>query len=151
MLYGIMNVLHTRIVVCCYRGRVGTNLSVLWVAYLPVFVFVWLLTLNMVLMANWNKEISSRNKAQVNKTPYFSWPSTPCLGQQPHESKNRSIRHPQYTQIGSNSFTIAADNNTGMYIIHYSVMKSTTLHCWESNLDVYFKTTSSIACETRKQ
>jgi len=52
MLYGIMNVLHTRIVVCCYRGRVGTNLSVLWVAYLPVFVFVWLLTLNMVLMAN---------------------------------------------------------------------------------------------------
>jgi hypothetical protein len=27
-----MNDVHTRIVVCCYCGRVGTDLSVLWVA-----------------------------------------------------------------------------------------------------------------------
>jgi hypothetical protein len=32
MFYRIMNDLHTRIVVCCYRGRVGTDLIVLWVA-----------------------------------------------------------------------------------------------------------------------
>ena len=30
--YSIWQPLH-RIVVCCYRGRVGTCLSVLWVAY----------------------------------------------------------------------------------------------------------------------
>ena len=30
--YTIWYPLH-RIVVCCYRGRVGTDLSVLWVAY----------------------------------------------------------------------------------------------------------------------
>jgi hypothetical protein len=57
----------------------------------------------------------------TNKTPYFSWPSTPCLRQQPHENKNRSKRHPQHTQISSNSSTIAADNNTCMYIIHYCI------------------------------
>jgi hypothetical protein len=33
MFYTIMNYVHTRIVVCCYRGRVGTDLSVVWVAY----------------------------------------------------------------------------------------------------------------------
>jgi len=66
-------------------------------------------------------EISAQNKAQVNKTPYFSWPSTPCLRQQPPENKNRLIRHPQHTQISSNSSMIAADNNTGTYIIHYSI------------------------------
>ena len=66
-------------------------------------------------------EISSRNKAEVNKTPYFSWPSTPCLRQQSHENINRSTRHPQHTQISSNSSTIAADINTGTYIIHYSI------------------------------
>jgi uncharacterized protein YpmS len=43
----------------------------------------------------------------------------PCLRQQPHENKNRSTPHP-YTQISSNSSTIVTDNNTGMYIIHYS-------------------------------
>jgi len=32
-----------------------------------------------------------------------------------------------------------------------NVTKSTTLHCQESNLDLYFKTTSFIACKTRKQ
>jgi hypothetical protein len=31
------------------------------------------------------------------------------------------VRHPQHTQISSNSSTIAADNSTGTYIIHYSV------------------------------
>jgi hypothetical protein len=31
MFYTIMNDVHTGIVVCCYRGRVGTDLSV-WVA-----------------------------------------------------------------------------------------------------------------------
>jgi hypothetical protein len=31
MFYRIMNDVHTRIVVCCYRGRAGTDLSV-WVA-----------------------------------------------------------------------------------------------------------------------
>jgi len=35
--------------------------------------------------------------------------------------KNRSTRHPQHTQISSNSSTIAADNNTGMYVIYYSI------------------------------
>jgi len=28
-----MNDVHSHIVVCCYRGRVGTELSVLWVEY----------------------------------------------------------------------------------------------------------------------
>ena len=65
-------------------------------------------------------EISSRNKAQANKIPYYSWPSTSCLRQQRHENKNSSVRHPQHTQITSNSSTIAADN-TGMHIIHYSI------------------------------
>jgi len=32
MFYRVMNDVHTRIV-CCYRGRVGSDLSVLWVAY----------------------------------------------------------------------------------------------------------------------
>ena len=66
-------------------------------------------------------EISSRNKAQANKIPYYSWPSTSCLRQQRHENKNSSVRHPQHTQITSNSSKITADNNTGMYIIHYSI------------------------------
>jgi len=66
-------------------------------------------------------EISSRNKAQMNKIPYFSWPSTPCLRQQPRENKNRSTRHLQHTQISSNSSTIAANNSTVTYIIHYSI------------------------------
>jgi hypothetical protein len=66
-------------------------------------------------------EISSRNKAQVNKTPYFRWLSTPCLRQQPHEYKNRSTPHPQQTHISSNSSAITADNSTGTYIIHYSM------------------------------
>jgi hypothetical protein len=30
-------------------------------------------------------------------------------------------RHQQHTQMSSNSSTIAADNNTGMYIIYYSI------------------------------
>jgi hypothetical protein len=34
--------------------------------------------------------------------------------------KNRSTRHLQHTHISSNSSTIAADNSTGTYIIHYS-------------------------------
>jgi hypothetical protein len=54
------------------------------------------------------------------KNHYFSWPSTPCLRQQKHENKNRSTRHP-HTQISSNSSTIAADNSTGVHIIHYSI------------------------------
>jgi len=37
-----MNDVHTRIVVCCYRGRVGTDLSV-WVACWSFYVFIWLL------------------------------------------------------------------------------------------------------------
>ena len=65
-------------------------------------------------------EISSRNKAQANKIPYYSWPSTSCLRQQRHENKNSSVRHPQHTQITSNSSTIATDNSKGTYIIHYS-------------------------------
>jgi hypothetical protein len=44
--------------------------------------------------------------------------TTPCLRQQPHVNKNRSIRHTQDTQISSNSSTIATDNNTVMYIIY---------------------------------
>jgi len=48
---------HTVTVICCYRGRVGTGLSVLWVAV---------------------------------------------------------VRHPQHTQISSNSSTIATDNSNGM-------------------------------------
>jgi len=51
----------------------------------------------------------------------FCLPSTPCLRQQPHENKTRSTRHLQNTQISSNSSTIAADNITGTYIIHYSI------------------------------
>jgi hypothetical protein len=43
------------------------------------------------------------------------------LRQQLHENKNRSIRHPQHTLISANFSTIAADNNTGVYIIHYSI------------------------------
>jgi hypothetical protein len=35
-----MNYVHTRIVVCCYRGRVGTDLSVVWVAYWSVYVLL---------------------------------------------------------------------------------------------------------------
>jgi len=38
-----------------------------------------------------------------------------CFGRQYHSSsgaQNRSIRHPQHTQISFNSSTIAADNNT---------------------------------------
>jgi hypothetical protein len=38
-----------------------------------------------------------------------------------HENKNRSTCHPQRTQISSNFSTIAADNNKGMYFIHYSI------------------------------
>jgi hypothetical protein len=48
----------------------------------------------------------------INKTPY--------LRQQPQENKNRLTPHP-HTQISSNSSAIVTDNNTGMYIIHYSV------------------------------
>jgi len=66
-------------------------------------------------------ETSLRNKAQVNKTHYFSWPQTSCLRQQPNERKNRSTRHPQHTQISSNSSTIATDNSTNMYVIHFSI------------------------------
>jgi hypothetical protein len=66
-------------------------------------------------------KISSRNMAQVNETLYVSWPSTPSLRQQPHLNKNRSTCHLQHTQISSNSSTIAADNSTGTYIIHYSI------------------------------
>ena len=64
-------------------------------------------------------------RAQVNKPPYFSWPSTSCLRQQPHENQNRSRRHPQHTQISSNPSMIAADNNTDMYIIYYSIEHTT--------------------------
>jgi hypothetical protein len=35
--------------------------------------------------------------------------------------KNRSRRHLQHTQISSNSSTIATNNSTGTYIIHYSI------------------------------
>ena len=35
--------------------------------------------------------------------------------------QNRSTRHLQHPQISSNSSTIAADNSTGTYIIHYSI------------------------------
>jgi len=42
-------------------------------------------------------EISSRNKAQVNKTHYFSWPSTPCLRQQPHG--NKTDQHATYNTL----------------------------------------------------
>jgi hypothetical protein len=65
-------------------------------------------------------KIWSRNKAQVNKSHYFSWPKTPCLRQQPHENKNRSTRHP-HTQISSEPSMIATDNNMGTCIIHYSI------------------------------
>jgi len=56
-----------------------------------------------------------------NKTPYFSCSLTPCLRQKPHENINRSTPHPQHTHINSNSSTIATDNSTGTYIIHYSI------------------------------
>jgi hypothetical protein len=42
-------------------------------------------------------------------------------GLETHENINRSIRHPQHTQISSNPSTIAGNNNTDMYIIHYSI------------------------------
>jgi len=32
-IYRIMTDVHTCIVVCCYRGRAGTDLSVSWVAF----------------------------------------------------------------------------------------------------------------------
>jgi len=38
-----MNDVRTRIVVCCYRGKVGTDLGVLQVACWSVYVFMWLL------------------------------------------------------------------------------------------------------------
>jgi len=57
----------------------------------------------------------------IGKMPYFSWPLTPCLHQQPHENKNRSTFHLQHIQISSNSSTIAADNSMGTYLIHYSI------------------------------
>ena len=38
MFYGIMSDIHTRIAVCCCRGKVGTDLSVFWVAY-DLFLF----------------------------------------------------------------------------------------------------------------
>jgi hypothetical protein len=44
-----------------------------------------------------------------------------CLRQQPRENKNRSACHLQHTQISSSFSTIAADNSTGTYIIHYSI------------------------------
>jgi len=37
------------------------------------------------------------------------------------KKQNRSIPHPQHTHISSISSTIAADNSTGTYIIHYSI------------------------------
>jgi hypothetical protein len=72
MSYRIMNDLHTRSV-CCYRGRVGTDLSV-WVAcQLKLWVlFTCALFLDEISIVI-TMEISSRNKAQVNKTHYFSW------------------------------------------------------------------------------
>jgi hypothetical protein len=36
-----MNDVRTPIVVCCYRERAGTDLSVLWVACWSVFVFIF--------------------------------------------------------------------------------------------------------------
>jgi hypothetical protein len=55
------------------------------------------------------------------QNPLFQLAIDTLFRQQPHENNNRSIRHPQHTQISSNSSTITADNNTGMYIIHYSI------------------------------
>jgi len=65
-----MNYVRTRTVVCCYRGRVETDFSVLQVACWSVLF------------------------------------SCGC--------------HLQHIQISYNSSTIAADNSTGTYIIHYS-------------------------------
>ena len=56
-------------------------------------------------------EILSRNKAQVNKPHYFSWPRTQYLRQQPNQ--NRSIQFPNHTQTSSNSPTIAAGSSNG--------------------------------------
>jgi hypothetical protein len=36
-------------------------------------------------------------------------------------TSHRSTRHLQHTQISSNFSTIAADNSTGTYIVHYSI------------------------------
>jgi len=47
-----MDDVRTRTVVCCYRGRVGTDLSVLWVACWSVFVFMWLLMLNLSILCH---------------------------------------------------------------------------------------------------
>jgi hypothetical protein len=44
-------------------------------------------------------EISPRKWAQVNKTPYLSYPSTPCLRQQPHE--NKTDQHATYNTLKS--------------------------------------------------
>ena len=58
-------------------------------------------------------EISSRNKAQVNKTHYFSWPWTQYL-------RYRSVQFPHHTQTSSNSPKIEADSSNGYVRIHTS-------------------------------
>ena len=61
-------------------------------------------------------EISSRNKAQVNKTHYFNWPWTQYLC-------HRSVQFPHHTQTSSNSPTIEADSSNGY--VHTSLFDRT--------------------------
>jgi len=65
------------------------------------------------------KSLVYKSQQDANVTEFIL--SDNCLHQQPHENKNRSTRHPQHTQISSNSSMIAADNSMATYIIHYSI------------------------------
>ena len=54
-----------------------------------------------------------------NCSTYFGFHYHPSSGAQ--NNCNYSIWYPQHIHISSNSSTIAADNSTGTYIIHYSI------------------------------
>ena len=90
-------------------------------------------------------EISSRNKAQVNKILYFSCPLTPCLWHQPLPNKSRSAHHSQHTQTSSNSSTTSAGSSNG-YVHHslfnrtYCIIQQNILHYSTEHITLFNRT-----------
>jgi len=81
---------HTVISICRYRGRVGTGLSVLWVAYATHSY------------GSTSSTIAADSSNGVTNTRC-------CSG----------LHHPQHTQTGSTSSTIAADSSNCVTYTRY--------------------------------
>ena len=84
-------------------------------------------------------------QAKVNKIPYFSWPLTPCLWQQPLPNKSRSVHHSQHTQTSSNSSTTLAGSSNG-YVHHslcnrtYCIIQQNILHYSTEHIALFNRT-----------